>query len=461
MIDLYVMRHAKAKTAAKGMDDRHRSLSGRGQRQVAAMARPLQRLGAFDGEIHASPAMRTRQTLLGLDAQLAGADLAGRAHYPEALYTFDSKPLREWLGATLATTDRLLLIGHNPALLALARWLCPQAPAALPTGGLLHLALPDSAARALRKHRAELVTQLVPAQADHALFKRQAPKAPDLEKAGLARRILGLLHHQYRMARALEPGVIAGFDPEFLHQYRVNLRRSRAIGESVLATTEIPGLKKALKRLKRRAQATSDLRDLDVFLESLERAPTVLSTGTRTALRDWLARRARERHAALCQALSRPDYAQDMTQWQRLLSTKPFRRALRALSADQVQAVLAERISRHDADLAALHAEAPDEAFHELRKTVKRIRYLAELEPVRNRDFLAGLKQRQTVLGDFQDLCTRQAWLTAFADTRSPPAAETIPMEAHHWSETLEQRKAELRRAIVAFDPLAGSGPSA
>ncbi|MBB3190276.1 CHAD domain-containing protein [Halomonas cerina] len=461
MLDLYLMRHAKAKHDGGDMADRHRPLSKRGRRQVAAMARPLQRLGALAGEIHVSPATRTRQTLLGLDENLAAYSLAKRAHTREALYTFDRTALLEWLMTHPAETGSVLLIGHNPALRDLARWLCQQAPPSLPTAGLLHLSLPDGHWQDRGRHQAELVTRLVPTEASHAFFKRRAPKAPDLKKASLAKRALGLLTHQYHLVRALEPGVIAGVDPEFLHQYRVNLRRSRAIGESVRATSDTPGLKKALKRLKRRAQATSDLRDLDVFLDHLDHTPPSLSDTTLSAVCDWLSAQAREQHSVLCQELAQPAYARDMKKWQDFLATKRFRKALRALSSDEIEAVLAQRISQHDHDLRALTSMAPDETLHTLRKTVKRIRYLAELDPVRNKAFLAGLKQRQTLLGDFQDLCTRQAWIKAFANAGTASAGEeTIQLECRAWIETIERHKKELRQRIVALEPLTGSLPS-
>ncbi|MFP4138810.1 MAG: CHAD domain-containing protein [Halomonas sp.] len=107
------------------------------------------------------------QTLESIDAELADVDLMARARVSEALYTFEGQALLAWLRSLSAEVERVLLIGRNPALLQLA-------------------------------------------------------------KANLAIRLHGLLHHQRRRVRALEPGVVAGIDPEFLHQYRVNLRRSRA-----------------------------------------------------------------------------------------------------------------------------------------------------------------------------------------------------------------------------------------
>ncbi|MDI5892171.1 CHAD domain-containing protein [Halomonas rhizosphaerae] len=461
MKELYLLRHAKAKRASGGMQDCHRPLSRRGQRQMAAMAGPLQRLGALDGEIHVSTTTRTRQTLLALDEQLPASSLAGRARYPHELHTFDWKSLRTWITALPPGCDRIILIGHNPALLGLARWLFKQAPTELPTGGLLGLSLPVDSWQELGKHQAERVSRLTPTETSHALFRKQAPRPPDLDQASMDKRVLGLLTHQFRMVRALEPGVTAGFDPEFLHQYRVNLRRSRAIGESVRAIGRVPGLKRVLKHLKQRARATSDLRDLDVFLETLDQQPPSVSEQTLTAVHDWLEHQRRERHAALSHAMAQPAYAHDMARWQRLLSDKVLRRALKAVTPEQVESVLAERILQHDTDLAALADDSPDTSLHELRKAVKRIRYLAELDPRRYRAFLAGLKRRQTLLGEFQDLCTQQAWIRACIEVLSDAGPSgSARKECLGWLDSLEARKAELHRAVMALDPLTETASS-
>lgn len=452
MPELYLMRHAKAKRARGDMTDHQRPLSRRGHRQAAAMARGLRRWKALEGKIHVSSARRTRETLEALDAQLPEA-LAERAVFHDALYTFDRQALLEWLRAQPTNVERVLLIGHNPALVKLSRWLCREAPESLPTGSALRLSLPDRPWQALGKRSATRVDSLVPAEASLALFKKQAPRAPDLDKASLTQRILGLLSHRYRLIRALERGVIVGLDPDFLHQYRVNLRRSRAIGEALLATTEVPRLKKALKRLKRRAQATSDLRDLDVFQESLTRTSPPLADHHVNVLTDWLKAQARERHVELCRQLREPDYTEDMRRWERFLASKGLRKALRRLKPAQVEAVLTELIANHDVDLARLTVESDDAAFHELRKTVKRVRYLAELDPIRNKAFLTVLKRRQTLLGDWQDLCTRQTWIRAFID-RAGEATE-LRQACADWLAALEYEKQRLRQEVIALEPLA------
>ncbi|MCH4564803.1 CHAD domain-containing protein [Halomonas sp. EGI 63088] len=455
MKHLFLIRHARAKRAETANDDHERPLSGRGQRQVAAMAEPLHRLGAFAGEIHVSTATRARQTLLGLDAELPELGLASRAQYHEALYTFEEKPLRLWLKAADLDTDHLALIGHNPALLALAQRLSPQASKRLPTGSLLHIALPIATWRELGRHTGEVAHFLSPRVASHTLFQRKAPEPPRLDDLGTRHRIINQLEHQYRMIRALEPGVAAGHDPEFLHQYRVNLRRSRALAETLLAIIEIPRLGRALKGLKRRTRATSELRDLEVFLEPLTRQPPPEAGAALTPLIAWLHERIREARRELCHQLQRRAYARDMLEWRDTIASKGFAKALSGLQERQIDRVLRERLARHDAQLVSLTDASPDAALHKLRKRVKRIRYLAELSPERHRRLLENLKPRQERLGDFQDLCTRLDWLDAFtASAPSQDLPDASRQAVDRWLARLHECKAERRQAILTLEPL-------
>ncbi|MCP1676212.1 phosphohistidine phosphatase [Natronocella acetinitrilica] len=411
------------------------------------MASPLGRCGALAGEIHVSSADRTRQTLEVIDAALPRLGLVERVHVDDALYTFRGDALREWLKALPADAARVLVIGHNPALIELARWLCPELPASFPTGSLVHLRLPDGAWRSVTPRSAEWVASLSPAEVSYDIFQPEAPATKEPGGIHLPERAALQLEHQYQLIRELEPGVIAGFDPEFLHQYRVNLRRSRAIGESVLAAVKVPGLRKGLKRLKRRAQATSDLRDLDVFLASLSQQRPLLAPRVQPALQAWLSSRRDVEHQALCEQLASEAYAREKLVWGRFLASGSFRKALRKLTRKRVQTVLTEQVAQHDRSLASITVASPDEALHDLRKGVKRIRYLAELDPERHRDLLSSLRQRQNLLGNFQDLCTWQAWVGEFAAELDGDSDQRAGLNG--WLAELGQQKQALRERLM------------
>ncbi|MGS2743310.1 CHAD domain-containing protein [Halomonas sp. LS-001] len=448
MQHLYVMRHAKAKQTR--VADHQRPLRKRGKRQAAAMAPLLEQWQALEGEVYVSTAVRSRATFDGIVEQLPERKEPRQAHFDEALYTFEGDALRAWLKALPGNPEKVFIIGHNPALQELVAWLCKTPVDSLPTGSVLHLTLPDVPSSAIKKGCAVLSKSVTPAAASYPLFQRQQPKPSTRGHADMARRIQGLLAHQYLTIRALEPGVMAGVDPEFLHQYRVNLRRSRAIGESVLAIIEVPGLKKRLKRLKRRAQATSDLRDLDVFLQHLDEAPP--AGNLKPFLKPWLQERQQEQHDAICQQLTGADYAWELEDWQAFISSKAFRKALsKKLTPKRIKAVLDERIARHNYDLAALTLEAKDDALHSLRKGVKRIRYLADLDPKSHQHLLSRLKHRQQLLGDFQDLCARQSWLKAFDATSTN---DTKQKSASSSDAALNKQKQQLRKEVSALPPL-------
>ena len=81
----------------------------------------------------------------------------------------------------------------------------------------------------------------------------------DLAAALVLRRLLEIM-------RANLPGTIAELDPEFLHDFRVAVRRSRAVQRElrdVFPATPLARFRAGFRRLQ---QITSDVRDLDVYV---------------------------------------------------------------------------------------------------------------------------------------------------------------------------------------------------
>ncbi|MYL22928.1 CHAD domain-containing protein [Halomonas alkaliantarctica] len=456
MKHLFLLRHAKSSWEDPSLADDERPLSPHGELQASAVAAGLQRRGAFAGTVYASPAVRAQQTLSNLSHSLPGLALKSRARNAPALYNFDAKALIHWLVHANPSAESVTLIGHNPALEQLAQRLTAHAPDSLPTLGMLHIVLPIDSWKEVEglEKGGELSDSLTPVDASYALFKRTLADQPKLKNKiknkTLPKRLPTMLQHRYGLVRALEPGVIAGEDPEFLHQYRVNLRRSRAVAEAIKATTPVPKLKKALKRIKKRAQATSELRDLDVFLQDISDTPELPHLGA--ALRRWLRDEAQQRQQTLCEALTSEAYEEDMQRWRALIESDAFKQALKGLKPKQIHQVLKARITDHDTQLANLSADSPDAALHELRKSVKRIRYLAELMPERHSDLLKRLKPRQKLLGDYQDRAVQLTWLAAFAHKQTLP--DDAEQEFHTWRQTLIARQQHRREQIHQLAPL-------
>src|SRR5690554_2225025 len=109
MLELYLLRHAKATREGGELSDAERPLSRRGRRQAAAMAPALMRWGALEGEVVSSPARRTRETLEAMAEALPENSLKQRLRLDEALYTFDGEALRAWLQALPEGSRRVLV----------------------------------------------------------------------------------------------------------------------------------------------------------------------------------------------------------------------------------------------------------------------------------------------------------------------------------------------------------------
>lgn len=442
MKHLFLLRHAKSVRADEDLDDHDRPLGSRGQAQLVPLAKALTQSGALDGDIFCSDARRTRETLEG-----AVPELMDQVQVRPELYTFDYRKLIHWLKALDGSGNkRVTLVGHNPALLELAGWLLRHPPAHLPTAGLIHIRLPIKHWEQLTKHAGKLEAFLTPRHYSYTHFASGLNKPPG---GNSSRKIPQALLRQYQLIRHLEPGVIVGLDDEFTHQYRIAIRRSRAIAEAVRDVTGNRLLDRPVRQLKQNAGATSRLRDLHVFLQDLpglcQRALVLRST-----LEDYFTLAARAEHKRLCKRLTGKRYRHSMEEWHDLIDSGKFRKLAGSLTSSHIRQSVQQRIDRFNKRAMALDAHAPDRDLHWLRKQLKRIRYLMELDKATWKTALTELKQRQEVYGQFQDLHVQMELIREFRSS----GATGIPRSLQTLEQRLEQRKAGIREQILALGAL-------
>jgi phosphohistidine phosphatase SixA len=123
-MELWLLRHARARAAASGEDDRDRPLTDSGRATAHNLSDWIARKNlAVPTTVRVSPAARTRETarlvLDGLEAPEQGVE-------PDL---WDA--LEEDLIGVLqkyAKADSLMLVGHNPGFEWLAQWLTNQRP---------------------------------------------------------------------------------------------------------------------------------------------------------------------------------------------------------------------------------------------------------------------------------------------------------------------------------------------
>lgn len=120
---LSLLRHAKSSWDDSVKTDFDRPLNAKGRRAAATMGAFIAREGmAFDVAV-ASPAMRVRQTIEGVEDGLGR--VLGPVFDPR-IYMAGYAALCEILSAMPVSAEHVLLIGHNPGLEELALWLVPE-----------------------------------------------------------------------------------------------------------------------------------------------------------------------------------------------------------------------------------------------------------------------------------------------------------------------------------------------
>ena len=235
---------------------------------------------------------------------------------------------------------------------------------------------------------------------------------PDM-RADMATKVI--MHRLLDIILQNEAGTRIGTDTEFLHDYRVAIRRTR----SALSQIKSVFPKQIVDRYKTEfawlGQITSPSRDLDVYLLTFDKYRDSLPASMQAdiePLRDFLIRHQKLENKALVKALDSARYRRLIESWRNFLEQPVNDRSTLKHAGRPVIEVACARIWRiYRVALKegnAIHADSPAEALHELRKTCKKLRYLMEffqsLYPASDiKDLIRALKTLQDNLGDFQD----------------------------------------------------------
>lgn len=230
-----------------------------------------------------------------------------------------------------------------------------------------------------------------------------------------------------RVMLANERGLRDAIDTEFLHDYRVAVRRTRSV------LTQIKHLfsEKELEYFKQEfywlGLITSPTRDLDVYLLKFNGYAKSLPKELRDDLipfRQFLHRHWTAEHTRLCEALNSKRYRKLIREWKRVLQRNIIQSPQTFNGTNPANQVANQRILKLYQKVLkegeAITSESPDEDLHELRKTCKKFRYLMEFFQgyyPRNKikQLIKNLKLLQDNLGDFQDLCVQTQQLSDFA----------------------------------------------
>jgi len=239
-------------------------------------------------------------------------------------------------------------------------------------------------------------------------------------------------------------GTIADIDSEFLHDLRVSVRRSRSVQRELKRAFPPDELAHYRAEFRWLQQATGDVRDLDVHVLEFDDMRALVGGRGSQFMRDDLdpllrvlrARRVKARRA-MVRALRSKRTTTLLSDWGAFLD------GLEAMPEDErpdaarpIGEVSGERIGKVYRQMlkmgGAIDESSPAEAYHELRKKGKELRYLLELfgaplfaEGV-VKPMIKTLKSLQDVLGRHQDREVQIALLRSLG----PEVGETPDGEA-------------------------------
>jgi CHAD domain-containing protein len=289
------------------------------------------------------------------------------------------------------------------------------------------------------------------------------PLHPDEEAIRAFRRVLTNLGSTID---ANLDGTIHDVDPEFLHELRVAVRRTRSVvaqGKGVLPPDVRDTYREGFGWL---GEITGPPRDLDVYILGWESYTAPLGAAERASLepvKTALETRRRAAHDRLTEALRSTEARGLLDGWTQWLVEVD----VAAEEVLRIGPVVVERIKKAQnkvlRDGRTITPETPAERLHDLRKDTKKLRYLLEcfgglFPPKPRKAFVRRLKELQDNLGEHQDAEIHLAELRALAhDLNAAGGVDTDVLLAmgrlsDHLERRRQQERGDFAERFAAYD---------
>lgn len=213
--------------------------------------------------------------------------------------------------------------------------------------------------------------------------------------------------------RSNENGIIHKIDSEFLHDYRVAVRRTQSGLRQMGAVLPEAERLHFLDFFKSLGEASNHPRDLDVHLLKFEQYKSLLPAEIRNdlnPLHNFLALRQEKAYQQLSSLIRSPEYLTALHEWEGFLKKEPQQNT--PLGKKTIHSVAGKRLGKAlnrclELVNSILNNTGKND-FHELRISCKKLRYLLEFfedlypEPPLEA-FIKNLRHCQDILGEAQD----------------------------------------------------------
>ena len=243
---------------------------------------------------------------------------------------------------------------------------------------------------------------------------------PDMRSDEATQVIMRILLHVMRINEA---NIDKDLDTEFVHDFRVAIRRTRSALsqiQSVFPATTTDRFKKDFAFV---GKLSNELRDLDVYLLDQARYKAMLPAALRDdidPLFDHLRKKRLKALQKVIRGLRTKKYAKILRDWEAFLNKPPPDSATASNAGLPIVELARKRIYKKYRTVVKagklITENSDDEMLHVLRIHCKKLRYLMEffssLFPRKKINVLIDqLKKLQDNLGDFNDLCVQEEYL--------------------------------------------------
>ena len=257
---------------------------------------------------------------------------------------------------------------------------------------------------------------------------------------------------------ANEPGLRANLDTEFLHDFRVTLRRTRSLLGQIKHVFPPEATEHFSTEFSWLGRLAGPLRDVDVLVLALREHRDVPAADIE-ALMAFLGQVQLQEHHVLVSALDSDRYHRLLSEWEAFLN-RPVPDKAEGRNAERLLAEVvsqrAWRLSRRIANSAEdIDEHTAPARLHEVRIAAKKLRYLIDVTPAFYDEadlacILGALKKLQRVLGDFNDAQMQETRLLdcgrALGAGGGPPGAL---LALGRLAEQTCQRRARLRGQVA------------